>query len=75
MAKKESPVFHKKINVPVTVVVGEQERPAFLSQAEFLREAWSCSKIIATGKHHFSVLDDFENERSELVNLLTKVKH
>ena len=74
-AKKESPVFHKKINVPVTVVVGEQERPAFLSQAEFLSEAWSCSKIIATGKHHFSVLDDFENERSELVNLLTKVKH
>ena len=74
MAIKESPAFNKKISVPFTVVVGEQERPAFLSQAEYLCEVWSCSKILAEGKHHFNVLDDFENERSELVNLLTMIK-
>ena len=72
-AKKESPVFHTKMTVPFTVVVGENERPAFLSQARYLSETWSCSKIIAKGKHHFNVLDGLENERSGLVNLLTKV--
>ena len=61
------------MTVPFTVVVGENERPAFLSQARHLSETWSCSKIIAKGKHHFNVLDDLENERSGLVNLLTKV--
>ena len=71
-AKKESPVFHTKMTVPFTIIVGENERPAFISQAKYLSEAWSCSKIIAKGKHHFSVLDDLENERSGLVNLLTK---
>jgi hypothetical protein len=72
-AEKESPVFHTKMSIPLTVLVGERERPAFLSQAESLSAAWSCLKIIAKGKHHFSILDDLENERSELVNLLTKI--
>jgi hypothetical protein len=72
-AEKESPVFHTKMDIPFTILVGENERPAFLSQAEYLREAWSCLKIIAKGKHHFNILDDLENERSELVNLLTKI--
>ena len=71
-AERESPVFHTKMNVPFSVFVGENERPAFLSQAKYLSQAWSCSKIIAKGKHHFNVLDDLENERSDLVNLLTK---
>ena len=71
-AERESPVFHTKINVPFSVFVGENERPAFLSQAQYLSQAWSCSKIIANGKHHFNVLDDLENERSDLVTLLTK---
>ena len=65
--------MNTKMTVPFTVVVGENERPAFLSQARHLSETWSCSKIIAKGKHHFNVLDDLENERSGLVNLLTKV--
>ena len=55
-----------KMNVPFSVFVGENERPAFLSQAKYLSQAWSCPKIIANGKHHFSVLDDLENERSLL---------
>ena len=71
-AEKESPVFHTKMTVPFTVLVGENERPAFLSQAKYLSQAWSCSKLIAKGKHHFNILDDLENERSCLVNLLTK---
>ena len=71
-AEKESPVTLIKMNVPFTVLVGENERPAFLSQAQYLSQTWSCSKIIAKGKHHFNVLDDLENESSDLVNLLTK---
>ena len=71
-AEKESPVFHTKMTLPFTVLVGENERPAFLSQANYLSQTWSCSKIIATGKNHFNVIDDLENERSDLVNLLTK---
>ena len=71
-AEKESPVTLIKMNVPFTVLVGENERPAFLSQAKYLSQTWSCSKIIAKGKHHFNVLDDLENESSDLVNLLTK---
>ena len=71
-AEKESPVTLIKMNVPFTVLVGENERPAFLSQANYLSQTWSCSKIIATGKNHFNVIDDLENERSDLVNLLTK---
>ena len=72
-AEKESPVIHIKMNVPFTVLVGENERPAFLSQANYLSQAWSCSKLIAKGKHHFNILDDLENERSRLVDLLTKI--
>ena len=72
-AKKESPVFHTKMTVPFTIIVGENERPAFLSQANYLSQTWSCSKLITKGKHHFNVLDDLENERSGLVKLLTKV--
>ena len=72
-AEKESPVTHIKMTVPFTVLVGENERPAFLSQANYLSRAWSCSKLIAKGKHHFNILDDLENERSRLVNLLTKI--
>ena len=72
-AEKESPVTLIKMNVPFTVLVGENERPAFLSQANYLSQAWSCSKLIAKGKHHFNILDDLKNERSRLVNLLTKI--
>ena len=71
-AEQESLVFQTKMNVPFSLLVGEKERPAFLSQAKYLSQAWSFSKIIAKGKHHFNVLDDLENERSDLVNLLTK---
>jgi hypothetical protein len=61
------------MTVPFTIIVGENERPAFLSQANYLSQTWSCSKLITKGKHHFNVLDDLENERSGLVKLLTKV--
>ena len=73
-AKEESPVLHTKLNVPFTIFVGEKERPAFLSQATSLSEAWSCSKIITNGQHHFNILDHLENKRSKLVELLTKVQ-
>ena len=73
-AKEESPVLHTKLNVPFTIFVGEKERPAFLSQATSLSEAWSCSKIITNGQHHFNILDHLENKRSKLVELLTRIQ-
>ena len=63
----------RQVSKPVDFV-GENERPAFLSQANYLSQAWSCPKLIAKGKHHFHILDDLKNERSRLVNLLTKIQ-
>ena len=57
-AEAESPVLMtNRHDVPVTVWVGGEERPAFLDQARWLAEAWGADHVIDPGKHHFNVID------------------
>ena len=49
------------------VWVGGQERPAFLWQARTLSEAWACEWTVASGRHHFDVIDDLADPKSALM--------
>lgn len=70
-ARGESPVHQPAPDVPVTVWVGQQERPAFLDQARWLADAWNVACRIEPGKHHFNVIEDLANPDSDLTRLLT----
>lgn len=70
-ARAESPVHQPVPDVPVTVWVGGDERPAFLDQARWLAEAWSVECHIAQGKHHFDMIDALVDADSDLSRLLT----
>ncbi len=70
-AEAESPVLMRdRLDVPVTVWVGGDERPAFLDQARWLSEAWDCGCVIAEGRHHFDVIESLEVADSDLVDVL-----
>ncbi|MEQ9693127.1 alpha/beta hydrolase [Shimia sp. SDUM112013] len=69
-AMAESPIFKKPLSVPVTVWVGEDERPAFLDQAMWLAEAWECGHVVEQGKHHFDVIDGLTDPDSLLTQML-----
>ncbi|PTV96330.1 acetyl esterase/lipase [Rhodobacter aestuarii] len=61
-ARAESPVHAPAPKMPVTVWVGENERPAFRDQARWLAEAWGCDLVVDPGKHHFDVIEGLEDE-------------
>lgn len=69
-AEAESPALHPAPDVPVTVWVGAEERPAFLDQARWLAEAWGAPNRIAPGRHHFDVIDELRQPDSPLVNAI-----
>jgi acetyl esterase/lipase len=69
-AVAESPLLHPAPDVPVTVWVGAEERPAFLDQARWLAEAWGAEQRIAPGRHHFDVIDELREADSPLVNAI-----
>lgn len=52
------------------VVVGGQERPAFLWQARLLSEHWACPWTVMPDRHHFDVIDDLEDPDSALCDLV-----
>ncbi|QDY69714.1 alpha/beta hydrolase [Qingshengfaniella alkalisoli] len=67
-AKAESPALHpKSLDVPVSVWVGADELPAFLDQADWLRQAWNAPVTRAAGKHHFNVIDPLADPDSDLI--------
>lgn len=70
-AEAESPVLQRPPDVPVTVWVGGDERPALLDQAEWLARAWGCGHVVVSGKHHFDVIDALGDPESDLVRRLT----
>lgn len=55
------------------VVVGGQERPAFLWQARLLSERWACPWSVLPGRHHFDVIDDLADAASPLCDLALNV--
>jgi hypothetical protein len=69
-AQAESPVCHAAPEVPVHVVVGGAERPVFLDQARWLGQAWAVPVTVAAGRHHFDVIADLEDGRSDLCRIL-----
>ena len=70
VAQAESPVLGVPLDVPVTVWVGAQERPAFLDQARWLADAWRCGHVVAEGRHHFDVIAPLADPDSDLVACL-----
>lgn len=70
-AKAESPVLmEKRLDVPVSIWVGGDERPAFLEQAEWLAQAWECECVVDVGRHHFDVIEPLEIGDSGLTEAL-----
>ena len=67
-ATSESPVsMTHRLPMPVSIWVGADERPAFLDQARWQSETWSCPLHIAKGKHHFDVIDALIDPASEMM--------
>ncbi|MEM0949874.1 MAG: alpha/beta hydrolase [Pseudomonadota bacterium] len=72
-ARAESPaLLTKRPDIPVHILVGGDERPAFLDQARWLADAWSETTLeIAPSRHHFDVIDALCGADSALVMRLT----
>jgi acetyl esterase/lipase len=71
MARAESPVHQPAPAVPVTVLVGGAERPAFHDQAAALAQAWGCDHVITPDQHHFNVIEALADPDSDLIRRLT----
>lgn len=56
--------------IETVVLVGGQERPAFLWQARILSEAWDCPWQVLPGLHHFNVLDPLQDPTSAVTRAL-----
>jgi len=60
-AMAESPLLCTPRDVPVSVWVGAEERPAFHDQARWLCNAWQGATLhMAPGRHHFDIIDLLE---------------
>lgn len=73
-AVAESPaLMDKALDVPVSVWVGADERPAFLDQAKWQAEAWAGTALhIVPDRHNFDVIEALEDPASDLVRTLTR---
>lgn len=69
-AAAESPVLQPAPSVPVTIRVGDAERPALIEQSQWLADAWGCALNILPGMHHFHVIDALADPDSDAVKQL-----
>ncbi len=71
-AAAESPVLKTDLrDVPVTIWVGAEERPALIDQAHWLHEAWPGTDLrIIPGEHHFDIIEGLEQPDSPLMRAL-----
>jgi acetyl esterase/lipase len=69
-AVAESPMLRPKPSVPVTVWVGEAERPAFRDQALWLSQAWDAELVVDPGRHHFDVIESLARPDGALTRAL-----
>jgi acetyl esterase/lipase len=60
-AAAESPMLRPRPAVPVTVWVGEAERPAFRDQALWLSQAWDAPLVVEPARHHFDVIESLSD--------------
>lgn len=61
----ESPLSHSATG-PVSVWVGEDERPAFLDQSRWLADRWQAPLTVEPARHHFDVIDGLADPNSAL---------
>lgn len=66
----ESPARRPAPDCPVTVWVGEAERPAFLHQARMLSRLWCADSVIAPNRHHFDVIAPLADPDSDLTRTI-----
>ena len=67
-AAAESPVLMQdRYDARVVAWVGGDERPAFLDQAQWLAQAWGAGHFVASGKHHFDVIEPLAESNSDIV--------
>ncbi len=67
----ESPTLQDKaLDVPVSVWVGGDERPAFLDQANWLAEAWNAPCHVIPGRHHFDVIDGLADPEGAMMEAM-----
>ncbi len=71
-AVAESPVLKTDLrDVPVTIWVGAEERPALIEQARWLHGAWPRTDLrIIPGRHHFDIIEGLEQPDSPLMQVL-----
>ena len=69
-ANAESPIHQTPPDVPVTVWVGADERPAFVEQAARLGAAWDCPVVRDPGRHHFDAIEGLSDPDSPLLEAL-----
>lgn len=70
-AAAESPRRHPRPDVPVAVLVGAAERPAFVDQARWIAEAWAPTALhIAPDRHHFDIVEPLEDPAAPLLAAL-----
>ena len=66
-ATAESPIAgQNSLDIPITVWVGNAERPVFIEQATTLSKNWECDLMLDAGKHHFDVIDGLKDANSDL---------
>ncbi|MEO1732643.1 MAG: alpha/beta hydrolase [Pseudomonadota bacterium] len=71
-AISESPTLASRpAHVEVSIWVGEEERPAFLDQAQQLGAAWDVDVRVVSGRHHFDIISLLEAPETDLVQRLT----
>ena len=66
----ESPTLMARPDCVVTVWVGAEERQALLDQAKWLSDAWTANLVIKPKKHHFNVIEELEDVKSDMVSRL-----
>lgn len=70
-AEAESPVLQPAPLVPVKIWVGAEERPVFLEQAAALAASWEVTEVVVPDRHHFDVIEELRDPKSDLVHFLT----
>ncbi|KJZ20730.1 alpha/beta hydrolase [Loktanella sp. S4079] len=70
IAAVESPLNLAAPSCPVTIWVGADERPIFIGQSQDLAQAWRADLRVEGGKHHFDVISDMTDPRSEMSRIL-----
>lgn len=69
----ESPARRQAPACPVSIWVGEAERPAFLHQARMLSRLWCADLVIDPERHHFDIIEALTDPETPLTRTVTTI--